>query len=83
MDRLETFLAVYRVETGTYPASLDTLLLPTQNYPKGFVGTNALPKDGWGRAFKYAQKEAGNSYRIWSAGPDGVDQDGKGDDVEN
>ncbi|HUR27762.1 MAG TPA: type II secretion system protein GspG, partial [Planctomycetota bacterium] len=81
MEHLETFLAVYRVEAGTFPASLDVLLMPTKNYPKGFVGKSALPNDGWDHAFKYAQKEGGQSYRIWSMGPDGIDQDGKGDDV--
>jgi hypothetical protein len=54
---------------------------PTANYPDGFLGKEGLPKDGWGRAFQYTVLENGARYRLWSTGPDGVDQQGAGDDL--
>jgi hypothetical protein len=81
MDFLATRLAVYRLETGRYPASLDVLLDPTEAYPRGFLGGDTLPVDGWGRSFSFAASENGATFRLWSVGADGVDQMGEGDDL--
>jgi hypothetical protein len=78
---IETALAVFKVDTGKLPASLDELAKPTKNYPKGFFNGGALPKDGWGHSYRYAPSADGSSYRVWSIGADGVDQNGAGDDV--
>ncbi|MCE9594517.1 MAG: type II secretion system protein GspG [Planctomycetes bacterium] len=78
---IETALAVFKVDTGKLPASLDELAKPTKNYPKGFFNGGALPKDGWGHAYRYAPSADKTSYRVWSIGADGVDQNGAGDDV--
>lgn len=40
------------------------------NYPKGFIPTDYLRVDPWGRPFKYLNNE--NGIDLISAGPDGV-----------
>ncbi|MEO6711262.1 MAG: type II secretion system protein GspG, partial [Planctomycetota bacterium] len=81
MRHLATSIAVYQMESGKLPAKLDALLLPTKNYPEGFAGQKTLPNDGWGHGFQYSLLDAGKRYRLWSIGPDGVDQSGSGDDI--
>jgi hypothetical protein len=78
---VSTRIAVFQMDTGKFPASLDALSAPTANYPNGFLGKEGLPKDGWGRALLYTTLENGARYRLWSPGPDGVDQQGGGDDL--
>ncbi len=81
MRHLATSVAVYQMDSGKYPQTLELLLKPTTNYPKGFLGKGALPTDGWGHGFKYALLDSGARYRLWSMGPDGLDQQGGGDDI--
>lgn len=79
---LRTAIAVYEAEKGGPPAKLEELLIPTASFPQGFLKERTLPVDGWGRAFGYA-RDGGGSYRLWSCGPDGVDQKGAGDDLDS
>ncbi|MBK8180146.1 MAG: type II secretion system protein GspG [Planctomycetes bacterium] len=81
MQYVATRVAVYQMDAGKYPSSLDELSKPTKNYPSGFLGKEGLPLDGWGRAFRYTALENGARYRLWSTGADGVDQQGSGDDL--
>ncbi len=79
-DLLSSGLVIYKVETGFFPESLDILLKPTQDYPHGFLpDRTSLPKDPWGRPYKY--KRTATGYRLWSVGPNGKDEGGKGDDI--
>ena len=79
-DLLSSGLVIYKVETGAYPDSLETLLKPTKDYPNGFLpDRKALPKDPWGRPYRYRRTASG--YRLWSLGPNGKDEGGKGDDI--
>ncbi len=79
-DLLSSGLVIYKVETGSYPVSLEILLKPTPDYPHGFLpDRTALPKDPWGRPYKYQRTSSG--YRLWSVGPNGKDEGGKGDDI--
>ncbi len=79
-DLLSSGLVIYKVETGFYPESLDILLKPTQDYPHGFLpDRTSLPKDPWGRPYKY--KRTATGYRLWSVGPNGKDENGRGDDI--
>ena len=79
-DLLSSGIVIYKVETGFYPESLDILLKPTKDYPHGFLtDRTALPKDPWGRPYKY--KRTATGYRLWSVGPNGKDEGGKGDDI--
>ena len=81
---LRTALTVYKIDQGAFPDELQRLVEPTTNYPSGYLdGRATLSTDGWGRPFRYARTADGASYRVWSVGPDGVDQDGAGDDVRD
>lgn len=82
MDYLRTRLAVYRIENGKYPAALGVLIESTHAYPKGYLKEQVLPDDAWGRPFRYGADPDGATFRLWSVGPDGVDQQGGGDDVQ-
>ena len=75
-------IAIYKLELGTYPESLSALLEPTPSFPNGFIGQATLPNDAWGRPFTYERSEDGTAYRMWSVGPNGVDEHGHGDDVD-
>ena len=79
MKGVKVGLAIYKAENSKLPETLEELVIPTQGYPKGLL--ERLPIDGWGRAFFYAGDVEAGSYRLWSAGADGVNNGGKGDDV--
>jgi hypothetical protein len=81
LRHLATSIAVFQMDSGKYPANLDALLTPTKSYPDGFVGKKTLANDGWGHGFKYTLLDGAKRYRLWSMGPDGVDQEGAGDDL--
>ncbi len=79
-DILSSGLVIYKVENGTYPDTLNTLLKPTQDYPRGFLPDwTSLPKDPWGHPYRYQRTPTG--YKLWSVGPNGKDEGGKGDDI--
>ena len=82
LQSLRTSISVYRIDTGRVPDRLGDLLQPTTNYPQGFLnGSKALPTDAWGHAFRYSAGLDGKAYKLWSLGPDGIDQNGAGDDI--
>jgi len=81
---LRTAITVYKLDHGAFPNALARLLEPSPSYPSGYLdGRTALPLDAWGRDYRYAIAPDGASCRVWSIGPDGVDQDGAGDDVRD
>ena len=81
LSEVATRLEVFRIDVGHYPAQLDELLKPTTNYPRGYMGQDALPVDGWGRSLAYRAAVDGASYGLWSLGENGEDERGDGDDV--
>lgn len=78
---VKTGLAVYRAQIGSYPTKLATLVEPTTDFPQGFLDAREVPKDAWSRPLRYEVDAASGKPRLWSLGPDGVDQAGAGDDV--
>jgi len=74
-------IAVFRSQTGHAPETLAKLLEATESFPKGFLDPAELPRDAWGHELRYVVAAEGVKYRLWSLGPDGIDQDGSGDDV--
>ncbi|MCK6445856.1 MAG: type II secretion system protein GspG [Planctomycetes bacterium] len=80
-DSIQTAIVVFKSDTGRLPKALDELTKPTKAYPKGFFNGGPVPKDGWGRDYRYAPAADGKSYRMWSVGLDGADQEGEGDDI--
>ncbi|MBU0753611.1 MAG: type II secretion system protein GspG, partial [Planctomycetes bacterium] len=73
---------VYKIEYNKYPQSLEELLKPTEDWPNGFFSAENLPVDPWGNGYQYKNLEGTDkNYIIWSLGPNGVDEGGKGDDI--
>ncbi|MCH8922975.1 MAG: hypothetical protein IIA67_07485 [Planctomycetes bacterium] len=73
LTRLAFALAAYKAEHDTYPAKLADL------GPKYLA---KVPKDVFSAAeFRYRAGKRG--YRLWSIGPNGVDDGGEGPDVED
>jgi len=81
LREVRTSIAVYRSQFGGAPATLDDLLKKTDQFPDGFLAGGKVPADAWGRALVYRAGDKGAAYVLRSTGPDGVDQDGVGDDV--
>ena len=79
LKEVKLALVIFKVDRSAFPDTLEELVVPTASYPKAFLG--ALPFDGWGRAFFYAFNKEDGSYQLWSAGADGVNNSGSGDDV--
>ncbi|MAF64996.1 MAG: hypothetical protein CMJ84_04960 [Planctomycetes bacterium] len=73
-------LVVYKSDGGRYPAELRSLLDATASFPQGFLDPKEF-LDGWDAAFIYGASDDGRSFTLHSAGPDGADQGGGGDDV--
>ena len=73
MTRVAFALAAYRAENGSYPATLADLA------PKYLT---EIPLDIFSDGdFQYEATDDG--YRLWSVGPNGVDDGGDGPDVED
>jgi hypothetical protein len=81
LDFLGARIAVYRIDQAGFPPTLEALAEPTANYPRGFLDGGEVPLDGWGRALRYQLVPDAGTYRLWSLGPDGVDESGGGDDL--
>jgi hypothetical protein len=73
-------ITVYIITNNKPPASLDELTKPTPDYPKGYTQGQPIPVDPWGHAYAYTT-DGKDNYKIWSFGPNGVDDHGTGDDV--
>ena len=86
MKSVETALKVYRLENGFYPKSLGALMtVPAAVKGRRNPYLEDEPKDPWGKWYQY--KYPGNKsvlgYDLYSAGPDGIPEDGEGDDIAN
>jgi hypothetical protein len=73
-------IVVYKADRGAYPATLGELVTPTADFPDGYIGGKEVPTDAWGHVLNYTLAEDGASFRLWSTGPNGVNEDGGGDD---
>jgi len=77
---VDSTLVIYSLENdGRFPSTLEELTAPTESYPRGFLEETELLEDPWGHPLRYERTET--EYRLWSVGPNGVDEDGGGDDV--
>ena len=89
---LEQTLKLYAVDhAGTYPTGgaevLEQLMSTTdQNGNQVAPLLTEIPLDAWGKPFLYeypSSKVNSDKPAIWSAGPNGQDEQGSGDDVNN
>ena len=81
LQQVKLGLVIYKSEKSRFPGPLEELLAPTQPFPRGFLNSDSLPSDGWGNSLQYVTQTEGAGYRLWSSGPDGIDDGGEGDDV--
>lgn len=81
LSAVSTRVTVFRLDQGRLPATLDELAKSTPNYPRGFLEGLDVAADPWGASYLYVLGSSGDSFRLWSKGPDGVDASGEGDDV--
>ena len=73
-------ITVYIITNNKPPESLDDLTKPMPDYPKGYMRGQPIPKDPWGHAYSYTT-DGKDNYKLWSFGPNGVDDHGAGDDI--
>ena len=72
-------LTLYQLDhDDAVPQTLEELTKPAPNYPKGYL-EGAVPADAWGNALLY--KPDGKTFTLYSAGANGVDEGGEGDDM--
>jgi|GEM_PF-2800020 len=82
MGSLAGACSVYNILNGQFPDSLEDLLKPTDESPDGCYPSKKLPVDPWGRAYHYKKFAQGkHKCMIWSCGPNGIDEQGEGDDI--
>ena len=62
LDNVKIAIELYRKETGRYPESLEQLIAQKR------ISRKSIIKDAWGN--KYVYSTAGESYDLFSAGPD-------------
>ncbi len=92
IDRVESALKLYNASNGQYPEGgsdvLEMLLQPQEKNGRKVPPVLEKPAlDAWKRPLYYEwpntkQKDAFKP-AIWSAGPDGKDDGGSGDDINN
>jgi general secretion pathway protein G len=74
MKVLEIAIVAYQMDTGTYPPTLDALLVAPPEHAESWQGPyltlTAVPLDPWDRPYQYIPDEEGLT--IFSVGPDGV-----------
>lgn len=80
--RMEGAVEQYRADTDNSagPKSVEVLLKPKMVDGEPLHYLSEHPKDGWGNPLNY---KPAKSPLIWSNGPDGKDEQGKGDDINN
>ena len=71
IDALRAAVSMYMMEVGTFPVSLNELVVEgDKDWPGPFIEEEELPLDAWGYPFELERR--GKRYRIVSGGPDGV-----------
>ncbi|MEK7466217.1 MAG: type II secretion system protein GspG [Planctomycetota bacterium] len=76
-------LKTYEASFGVYPPALNTAVFDSlQNISRPPLSPSGEFLDHWGRPWVYKyRKETDRTFRLYSIGPNGVDEDGKGDDI--
>ena len=87
---LENTLDLYAIDhDATYPETLQDLLEPFDRDEQPMQPyLDTIPKDAWGAVINYGAEADQNRanmivVKLWSNGPDGTNDDGSGDDINN
>lgn len=86
MKSIDTALKVYRLENRQYPMSLGALMkVPSVVKGRKTPYLEKEPEDPWGLwyQYKYPGTRSVLGYDLYSAGANGVPEDGEGDDIAN
>lgn len=85
MQRLDTALKLYRLDTGAYPATLAALTKPAGIPGKTTPYLEKEPEDPWKELYKYKAPGTHGTlgYDLWSSGPNKRDDGGENDDIPN
>ena len=87
MQALETAILSYQMDLDQLPRNLEDLINDpgVSGWAGPYTHRGRMPKDAWGREFRYDPEGRHNpgSFDLWSVGPDGVDDQGEGDDIAN
>ena len=78
---LSASITVYIIANNKPPAELADLTKPATDYPKGYTQGQPLPVDPWGHAYAYST-DGKDDYKLWSLGPNGIDEKSAGDDIK-
>jgi general secretion pathway protein G len=90
INMLKTALNTFETQYDHYPTSdegIDALIhppvAPDGSQPAKLLDADTVPTDGWGHAFLYRCPGSVNTdgYDLWSAGENGNDEGGSGDDI--
>jgi len=86
LRELKASITVYKISSSSYPESLADLIVPLgTDFPQGAYPHGELPTDPWGNGYSFAMEMHPKKKRLmpklWSFGPNGVDEAGAGDDI--
>jgi hypothetical protein len=82
LDALRGALERHRGATGELPRNAKQLAVVAQLYAPDVPVEGGAPVDGWGHDFVYAAvPDSALGYLLYSAGPNGEDESGGGDDL--
>ena len=76
---------LYQFNVKPLPTSLDALVkkprdsTQAERWGKPYLDKKSIPADPWDNEYRY--EKTGDSYRVWSVGPDG--NDGSDDDISS
>jgi len=68
IESLETACKLFKLDTGSYPSSLDALVSGAGR-KGGYLEKGKVPKDPWGNDFSYS---SGDDVEIWTTAKDGT-----------
>lgn len=86
LRELKASITVYKISSGSYPELLADLIVPLgSDFPQGAYPHGELPSDPWGNGYSFAMEMHPKKKRLmpklWSFGPNGLDEAGAGDDI--
>jgi len=81
LNSLNSAVMMYAMKNGgEFPDSLVRLVEPDAN-GRRYLQQTIVPKDPWGTTYQYSPAEGASEHSLWSCGPDGIDNQGQGDDI--
>ena len=85
LRELKASIQIYKITQSNYPGSLEALLQPLDDFPNGAYLNERLPTDPWGNGYRFElamhPKKRKEMPKLWSLGPNGIDENGEGDDI--